>query len=223
MRPRFPLPNDLIQDFENSHRFTGLDNIIAAWISEFADRADIMLVLPAIARMIQFINDTVKSPLFWQDIWFMTRRFLPIFQQLLSLPKEDLEKSSIEAGAVIREVVRLTCIVLLGIMNRAYGNSPDGIEAHRYEVLQILKNIPANWSSFLSLRLWVLVITGLVAEGGEREWLIREILSTMRQLELGTWDEALSTVQGIIWVDDIFEDEANKLGFEIGKFSSNIF
>jgi hypothetical protein len=220
VQPRFPLPDDLIQVFDNPHRFNGLDNIIAVWRTEFGDKGDITFVLLDIARMAQFINDTVNSAPLWQDIWFLTRRFSPILYELISLPREDLDQLSSRPGNLIREAVRLACIVFLGIMNRRFRVSPDGIVTSWYQLVRILKNTTADWSLFLNLRLWVVVVAGLVAEGSEREWLIGETSNTMKQLELKSWAEALSIVKGIIWVDELLNEEANTLGSEIRKFDS---
>jgi hypothetical protein len=217
--PRFQLPNDLIQDFDNPHRFIGLDSATAAWNVEFAGQTDISVVLSDIARMAQFINDAAGSAFIWQDIWFMCLRFLPIFHKLLSLPRDHLDQQNAKPGTAIREVVRLTCIVLLSLMNRRFCITPDLVAMYKNQIPKLLINNPVDWSSLSNLRLWVLVIAGLVAEGKERAWLVGEVLKTMDQLGLNTWNEAFSVVKEIIWLDELLNDDANKFGFEIEELA----
>jgi hypothetical protein len=218
--PRFKLPNDLIHGFSDPHRFVILDSTIAAWNTEHPDKADITLVLSNIARMAQLMNDTPGSAFLWRDIWYMSLRFMPMFQQLLSVPRYNLDEVNLEQGVVIREALRLTCIILLSMMNRKFCISPDGISMYRYRVMKLFINNPTDWFPFLNLRLWVLVIAGLVAEGKQRRtWHIREIVSTMAQLGLNSWNEVLLNVKGITWVGELMNDEANLLGSEIEEFT----
>jgi hypothetical protein len=219
--PRFELPNDFTGGFTNSHRFVGLNDLTAFFHTELIDLADISPVLSAIADMAQFVKDTVENT-HWQDIWFMSLRFMPILHQLLSLPRTDLGHLNHEPGIVIREAIRLACLIFLSIMKRRFHISPDGIELNRNRVMKLLQNYPVDWFTLLNLRLWVLVIAGLVADGRERAWYIDEISNTMKQIEVTTWKEALSIVRGIIWVDELLNNKANALGLEVEKVYSNL-
>jgi hypothetical protein len=219
-QPRFPLPQDLLQSFTNPHSFTNLACIISTWMTDFPDLIDITLIMSDIAQMSQHINDMAESALLWGDIWFMTRKFMPIMQRTLALPRDDLARPNLKREFVIREALRLTLIVFLGIVNKRFRISPDGIAIYKNRVTDLLVNSPVAWSPFLDLRLWVLVVVGLVAEGQEKEWHIGEIVTMMRQLDLNTWSEALSTVKGIIWIDALMDEDANNLAEEIKKLTS---
>jgi hypothetical protein len=218
--PRFQLPKDLIQDFHDPHRFIGLDSTIAAWNVEFADQTDITTVLSDIAKMAQFINDTSESALLWRDIWFMAQRFMPVFRQLLSLPRDLLDQLDLKSDIVIREVLRLTCILLLSLMNRRFAIIPDGVAMYKDRIPKLLANNPVDWSPFSNLHLWVLIIAGLVAVGAERAWLVGEISKSMDHLGLNTWNEAFSIAKEMIWVDDLLNDDAKILGAEIEKLTA---
>ena len=143
--PRFQLPNAFIHGFTGPHRFVVLDSAIAAWNAEYPDQTDITVVLSDIARMAQHINNTVEVSSLWRDIWFMSLRFMPMFQQLLALPRANLDQLNLERGVVIREALRLTCVILLSIMNRSFCISPDGISMHRIRVMNLLINNPVDW------------------------------------------------------------------------------
>jgi hypothetical protein len=214
-QPRHPLPHDLLQNFTNPHRFSNLAGVISMWMTKFPDLIDVTLVMSDIARMARHINDTAESALLWRDRWLMSWMFMPIMQRTLALTRADLTGPSSNRGHTIREVLRLTLLVFLGIVNRGFRNSPDGIAIYRDRVTQLLPSIVVTWSPFFELRLWILVVVGLVAEGEERVWCICEIVATMRQLGFSGWNEALSTDKGVIWVDELMEKDAITLGEEI--------
>jgi hypothetical protein len=220
--PRFPLPVDFVQDFANPHQFGILDSITIAWNTSFVNLTDITVVLSTIAKMSQYINDIDGYPLIWQDEWFMSLRFLPIFHQLLCLPRDNLDKTSLNPEMIIREAVRLACITLFSIMNRKFRISPDGITRYRSRIMNLLIKFPVPWFPFHSLRLWVLSIAGLVSVGKEREWYIGEILNTMEQLGIASWNEVLMIVKAIVWVDGLLDEEVEKLGLEVTKSGSLI-
>jgi hypothetical protein len=218
--PRFPLPDDFTQPSTIIPRFTGLDNVIVTWNALFADLTDITLALSAISSMAQAINDTAGKALPWQDVWFMSLNFTPLLQQLLSLSRNNLVQLNLEPGIVIREVLRLTCILFLGIISGRFHGSLDGNARYVNGVMKLLMKTALDWSPLLKLHLWVLVITAMAAEGRERIWLIGKIFITMKQLNLNTWIGVLSIVKDIIWVDEVLDDGAEKLGSEAEEISS---
>lgn len=68
-----------------------------------------------------------------------------------------------------------------------------------------------NWFPFLDLKLWVLVISGLVSVGEERSWYIAEIRGVMVELGLSRTCEMMEVVRGIVWVEIPLEEGAKRL------------
>jgi hypothetical protein len=89
--------------------------------------------------------------------------------------------------------------------------------------MKLLTKVPLAWSPVVALRLWVLVITCFVSTGEDRAWLVNEIIIAMEELGFNTWNEALSTLKEIIWVEEILDTEARNLGLEIQKATSLIY
>lgn len=218
--PRFPIPNDLVHHFTNGHHFDIHSGIITAWHAHFPHLADIAETLQSVARMAQHINDTTGSTRMslWRDEEFMVRYFQPILHDALSLRRVDLNQPHLLPEVVIQEAARLSCLIFLSSMNRKFRLSLDGVMIYRAEVMKLLIRHPVAWSFFLDLRLWVLVIGGLVAEHELRAWHIDEISSTMEQLGLTSWNAAHSIIKRILWVENLLDEEAERLGFEIEEF-----
>jgi hypothetical protein len=148
----------------------------------------------------------------------MVQNFLPVLYKALSLSRMDLGQLNMAQEVVMQEAIRLACLIFLSAMNRKFRVSLDGVVIYKAEVMKLLIRLPVDWSFFLELRLWVLVIGGLVTEGEERAWHIAEVVGTMERLGLDTWKVAHSIIKSILWVDDIFQDESEQLGFEVEEF-----
>ena len=220
--PRFPLPSDLVSHFTNGHRYSRLDDIIATWTKRFPHSASFAEVMSHIANMAEHINDTPRNMLtsLWYDEWFMLRRFEPIVYEALSLPRRALNQPDSEPEIVVSEAVRLTCLILLSSMSKKFGMgaSADTVSVYQKKAVNLLVEFPIDWFSFLELRLWILVIGGLFTEGEMRTWYISEISSTMDRLGLDTWEATHSIVKGMIWVDDLLDNDATKFGNVIEQF-----
>jgi len=221
-KPRFPLQEDIILDLSNQHRFGILDSITTAWENTFTDFIDITVILASFARIAQFINDHAGTPNFWRHEWFVPLKFLPILQRLLSLPRDEFKYGAILQGSVLREALRLTCLILSSLVMRKCRVRPDGVSEYKSRVMKLLIDHPVIWFPFWDLRLWVLVVAGLIAEGECRAWHVAQISCTMDQIGLNTWNEAIEVAKSIIWIDELLDDEASKLGSDIEQFRNLI-
>jgi hypothetical protein len=145
----------------------------------------------------------------------MSRRYMPVLHTLLSLPRYSLwlasDAAELNRGFVIREAIRLTCLVLIALTNRKFYIPPDQISFRYSLVTSLLTKNAVNWFPFLDLKLWVLVISGIVSEGEERSWYIAEISSVMEELGLSRTCEMMEVVRGIVWVEIPLEEEARRV------------
>ena len=218
--PRFPLPSELVYRFINEHHFGILNGIIETLGADFPHMADIVQVLPQMAKMAQYINDLIGSmeTSLWQDEWFMVRRFQPVLYQVLSLPRLQVRQLNLVPGAVIREAVRLACLIFLGSVNSRFYVSLGGVVPYKAEMMKLLARYAVPWPSLLALRLWVLVIGGMLTEEEVRVWHVREISQTMHQLGLEGWMDAYAVIKETLWVNGTLDDEAERLGIEVEEY-----
>ncbi|PCG99744.1 Hypothetical protein PENO1_051540 [Penicillium occitanis (nom. inval.)] len=68
-----------------------------------------------------------------------------------------------------------------------------------------------DWTPYLKLRLWVLAIASLAADGEEVQWYVHEICGTTTQLGLLDWDEVLDILRQILWMGETFKNEEKSI------------
>jgi hypothetical protein len=209
-----------VYHFTNEHNYHILNDIITAWNTQISTLANITQALRHVANMAQHINNMTRStPItLWRDEWFMVQYFLPVLYEVLSLPRADLSQTHLAPEIVIREAVQLACLTLLSSINRRFKVSLNATMIYNAKVMELLTRYRVAWSPFLNLRLWVLVMGGLVAEDEVRAWHIGEISSTLGQLGIGNWKTAHSIVKEILWIDDLLDDEAQQFGHEVDQY-----
>lgn len=109
-------------------------------------------------------------------------------------------------GLVIRETIRLTCLLLITFIHRKFSIPPDQAPLYYSRITSFLKESRVNWFPFLDLKLWILIITGGVSEGVERQWYVGEIREVMGEMGLNKTCEMMEVVKGIVWVDVPLEE-----------------
>jgi hypothetical protein len=174
-------------------------------------------MLASIARLFTYINEKATTPKFWKDDWFMSRRYIPILHTLLSLPHYPLALASVEEnqGLVIREAIRLTCLLLIAQTHRTFSIPPDQVRFYHSRLTSLLTKNAINWFPFLDLKLWVLAISGSVSEGEGRKWYVEQIRGVMGELGLSKTCEMMEVVKGVIWIEVPLEEGAERLVEEI--------
>ncbi|KUL89219.1 hypothetical protein ZTR_03658 [Talaromyces verruculosus] len=77
-----------------------------------------------------------------------------------------------------------------------------------------------DWTPYLKLRLWVLAIAALAADGEEVQWYVHEICGTATQLGFLEWDEVLDVLRQILWMGETFKNEENSIRERFGLADS---
>jgi hypothetical protein len=164
--PRYPLPHDLVYQFTNTHDYHILDDIITAWNTYFPTLANITHAVRNTVNIAQHTNNVTRSTpnSLWRDEWFMVQFFLPVVYEVLSLPRADLSQTHLAPEIVMQEAAQLACLIFLSSMNRRFSISLNGTITYNAKVMELLTSFRVAWSTFLDLRLWVLVMGGLATE-----------------------------------------------------------
>jgi hypothetical protein len=219
-QPRFPPPEDLVEEISISRPSLTLQNLVLTWNVNFPGLVDIGQVLLSLANLATHTNDQTQNPQFWHDEFFLALKVYPLAHALTSLPRYPLfgEEYPEADGFTMREILRITCILFLGLLKKRFEVEPNGIRPNTSKISKLLRFLPVNWSQFLKLRLWVLTISAIVEEGEEREWFVAEIAYTMVNLGYGTWYEALESLKELVWSNEMAANEVNILGQDIEKF-----
>lgn len=163
--------------------------------------------------MTSYIDERAIDAAIWQDDLFVSRTFNAVVHQLLSLPRHTaaLENGISPPQLIMREAIRRACTVVFAFLRDKFSVHPSGISQHRNKVKELLVQHPVDWSEFLELRLWVLVISGLAAEGDETPWYIDEIRDTMVQMRIIGWNDAVEVMRSIIWMGETLRTRLERL------------
>ena len=214
--PRFSVPKEFVHVPNATQQSPGLTASIQAWNDRFPSFKDISSVLVSIASLSSEVNRAVTNPQFWRDELFIGVRLNPVAHQLLMLPRLGLPEqieTELDQGLVIREIVRLTSMVFLGLLKRQFHTQPDGISKHGRRLARLLTAYSFDWYSFTNIRLWALIISTIVEQ--DRGVLVAQIVGVMSDTGIVDWHDALLMIKDIAWVDEVAAHVIYDIGSEI--------
>ncbi|KAL3425983.1 hypothetical protein PVAG01_02774 [Phlyctema vagabunda] len=202
--PTDPLPPDL-------------QSMSESWRSQFPAQTEIMDIVENISRFSTYLSKAAVETRgeVYSDNGSAPMYLCPILHRLLSLSDEYAIMDIQDQGAVLREVLRLGCILYFAEIRRLCGimavMSMKPVEKLR-SLLSVLKDHPSVWSNgFESLRPWALAMGGMEATTGEdQDWFLHE-LSQLPSGTTGNFDD----VKGIMWYFEAHEPLFNN--FLAGK------
>ena len=220
--PRFSVPKEFVYVPNATQQSPGLTASIQAWNDRYPFFKDISSVLVSIASLSSEVNRAATNPQFWRDELFIGVRLNPVAHQVLMLPRFNLPEqieTGLDQGLLIREIVRLTSMVFLGLLKRQFHTQPDGISKHGRRLAQLLTAYSFDWYSFTNLHLWALIISTIVEE--DRGVLVARIVDVMSDIGVVDWHDALLVIKDIAWVDGVAAHVIYDIGSEISFHLKN--
>ena len=217
--PLFPAPLDLFREFHDLYQSPGSPDLritLQLWADAFPNCADLGSALLWIAAFARFINENSSKPHFWREDKVTYIMFLAL-HHVLSLERLALRQNN-KPELVMREVVRLTLVVFIGNFKLRLTIPRGGsINSYRNKVMTLMMDPSVDWSLFLNLRLWVLVVCGVgpPQAGTETAWYVAEIVVAMLRMGLTGWRSAMDMVREFIWIDEVATYEVQGLGAKI--------
>jgi len=154
---------------------------------------------------------------------FLSRTFNPVLHRLLSLPRYPqrvFPSETVKPEAAMREAVRLALLCVFAMLRRRFFIGATVNDDYKNKLTSFLfHNQQLNWAPFLDLRLWVLVVAGIINDNNEIAfWNIAEIHSTMKKLQISGWDSVLTYVREFVWVDELMEKASSPLSEFVSSF-----
>jgi len=220
--PRFPIPHYATGDPEphHSHRIITFSQ---KWNTRFPNLSDISDVVTSLASLVGYFDSQRSNNGRWQEELFIALKVHPVAHKLLSMSRFTVraEANVSSSGLLIREILRLTCLLFIGLLKDLCRVFPTGVPENKLRLTRLLTEGAVDWSTFMDLRLWVLMVSAL-AEEGERRWYVSEIAWTMKYLGLTTWDDALKILKELIWIGEMLDIAADALGTEVAHFRATL-
>lgn len=151
-----------------------------------------------------------------------------IAHDVLSLPsftydgpsaKRQGAMSQITPVCATAELVRISVLSLLStVMTTTSGDSLYCATHRRGHVRQLLMQTDDGvWDECEELKLWVLVIQTLMEAGSARLWLLDQITHAMSLLLLRSWDDLMSCIRQVTWIEKAATQEMAQLKSDIEK------
>ncbi|KAL7945343.1 hypothetical protein V8C42DRAFT_322852 [Trichoderma barbatum] len=206
--PRFPLPIGLLP----THHRTGTS---ATWdllrfVGEVEPQSDDELTaLSDALGEVASIAKTIESELFargdaaWHDTVFLGNQVNSVAHLLLSTLETDCEKQSLPISMSIRFGIALFVIILKQQSRACPAPSTPYVSKVVGLIYQSTPIIPSHMSSSLfTLKLWLLLLCTIAYPDTALLFEIRMmIMGIMKQSKLNSWDEVLSMVRLMPWIE----------------------
>ncbi|KAB5585214.1 hypothetical protein GE09DRAFT_946050 [Coniochaeta sp. 2T2.1] len=172
--------------------------------------------LDALAALLRFEVAT-KGDSIWYGEEQMATITIPVSHRLLSQPRRSDPATSDD---IISEALRLGATIWIIQVKRRCRSYPGTAEAHISALLKMLSrksHTTEVWNTpdLRIVRLWLLILCHISGTNDEDlAASIELIASDVEELGLASWDEVMSSVRQMPWVD-IFEAPCAKLGHRL--------
>ncbi|XEV07109.1 hypothetical protein FSHL1_012396 [Fusarium sambucinum] len=143
--------------------------------------------------------------------------------QALCLPRWDLiteeGTGAMAQLSALAELVRIATVSLFCIIVSQTSGDLGYIIPRRDVPFQYLMSLIDDrfWDGKRELKLWLLVNQFCVEAGSPRIWYLEQLVNTMSQGDLWSWQDLMSSLQEVIWVEGLAPLEMSELRLYMDK------
>ncbi|CAM1503492.1 Fc.00g010830.m01.CDS01 [Cosmosporella sp. VM-42] len=224
--PRFPVPPDILVASKKSHR--ELPFRLQVLLVQYEQMSPDMGLASQALRMVSAITDVVnlnsQSVSFWQrDIGAITL-IGPCIHFLLSIPRlpGDLESQANSESLVAREMVRLSCLLVMSRLKEVFtlfATERAALETRMSQFLSL--DAKRLGQKYYELKVWALVTAALLHKRDGREAYIFELQTAMRAVDKTQPLEMIDMAKEIIWVNFLESPVADELVRDLTMHSTS--
>lgn len=189
------------------------------WRSKFPQQDAIPSILDELATITAYLvsesNRTAGAT--WTDSVATGLWVNPIVHRLLLLRIEELDV--LTGIQVLQESFRIAALLHLGRIKFHSGLIAGLTRTHVARLRTCLSSGgAAHWLRLEPLKVWILVMGGISAEGPspERQWFESELLKLARLMNMADWGRVEAMAKSVLWIDDLFHDHAEILWRDLG-------
>jgi hypothetical protein len=217
--PNFPLQEDLFDRSDNESIALPSRSAIENLKLHDGSLSDICEALMSVARMTQFMNSKGITPGFWTADMVYFQNYLPVAHQALSIERRySANGSPTSSSEIMRETIRLTILLFLGLVKRRFRVPPDSVPRHQERLFGILTKSPVDWTPIINVYLWILSTCVAASIGDDRMWVVEEI---SRSIGKASWLDVSATIKAFIWIEEVAAFELEILGEEVRSHREN--
>jgi hypothetical protein len=165
------------------------------------------------------VNSEAHFPTFWKDEVGAIRLIGPVTHHLLSVARPSLVVNSDANVDLVRELVRLTCLMLLSRLKSRFSlnflDMPPLQAKFRCAVAQISGNPDHELEGLI---LWALLTAALLQTKESRKYLLSHILISSLNKGFSSTLVTLEFVKELLWIDSIENEEKATLVEELEQY-----
>jgi hypothetical protein len=160
------------------------------------------------------INTNSYSTSFWKRDIDAIRLIGPCMHFLLSMPRFpfNFEIMDNAEDLVAREMVRLTCLMLMSRLKELFAFPASERIALQLKTTEFMsQNVNAVGKRYFDLKIWALVTVALLLHRDERGIYIQEIQREMRAVDITTPYVVVEIAREIVWIDILLSPSTDEL------------
>lgn len=165
--------------------------------------------------LVQFIISERAVRYLWDDGVFAGLHVVPLLSKFLSIRHNISESNPTFASEESRRIGAL--LYLAGIRQRFGVNLAKDIYIPKLKHAIMVQN-NSNLEKIKPVMVWLLVIGGVQSlMHDDHNWFVSATVQLILQLQYNNWEELMTTVREVSWVEGILEVECNKFCMEVSS------
>ena len=177
--------------------------------------------LSMVSSIADVININSRSASFWKKDVDAIRLIGPCIHFLLSMPRlpSDFMIMSDSEDLVAREVVRLTCLLLMSKLKELFAFPPSEHESLHARLSELFtRHVEVLGEEYFELKVWALVTLALLRYHDGKDVFIQEMKREMLAMNKLAPTEFIEIARDIIWIDVLMSPFSEDLAVELNPF-----
>jgi hypothetical protein len=176
---------------------------------------DLASALKELLTFIQHMKNELAVRDLWDDGVFAGLHLVPLLAKFLSFRHDNIEDNPALAR---EESCRIAALMYLGGIRQKFGVMLTS-EIYVPKLKQaIVSQDKSNPEHIKHLLLWLLLIGGVQSHRHEdHSFFVGALAGAMMRLRCHTWDELLTAVRTVSWVDGIMEKDCDQFHIEVSS------
>lgn len=217
--PRFPPPTELLPALvppqpsrDDVARF---GRLTSTWVQTFPDLVDVVDALRNLKALSTVIDGehASRGEQLWYDEIFIGFRANPVAHRLLTA---SYAEDAVHPRLRIREASRLAALLTIVYLKMKCSSYPAQLPAwYATQILAAMNDEQMSLPEFAPLKLWMLLICGIVSSGDQRLAVTSIMVDSIRTLMLSSWVEAMDQIKLMPWMDSLLGIAGGYFGQEV--------
>lgn len=176
-----------------------------------------------VSSIADVINMNSRSVLFWKKDVDAIRLIGPCIHFLLSMPRPpgDLMIMSNSEDTVAREMVRLTCLLLMSKLKELFAFPPSEQESLYARLAEFFtQHVEKLGERYIELKIWALVTVALLRYHDGKDIYVQRMKREMLAMNKLTPPDLIEIARDIIWIDVLLSPFSDNLLADLNHFIS---